>query len=159
MPNAHIDSLVGTLSSNGVANVQGALIHAAALWMDRHVKGDDALTRKKAAFSTLTTAARGVINRQQLVRRCWPQNRRLPTIVNEVPVINALSHKVLRHMRGLTLEEGMAFLGELWGRWVLVCPIEIVRSSPEFASAIQSGAAEDELAETMLRYLDIYANM
>ena len=159
MSSRRIDSLVDTLSTNGVANVQGALIHTAALWMDRHVKGDDALPRKKAAFFALARTANRVVSRQQLVRKRWPQDKPLPSTINEVPVIHALSRKLLHHMRGLSLEDGMAFLGELWGRWVLICPIEIVRNSPEFASATQSGAAEDELAVNMLRYLDIYANM
>jgi hypothetical protein len=62
-------------------------------------------------------------------------------------------------MRGLSFDQGLLFLAELWGRWILICPEAILRNSPEYASVVEPGYDKGKLIEQMLSYLDLYGNM
>jgi hypothetical protein len=158
MENARIDELLELLSENSVANVQNGLFHSLALWLDRHVKGEDVDRRKREAFSMFAGPVCKIARQRQYQRKVWPENKPVPSVY-QYKVIEAISHKVLRKMRGLSFDQGLMFLAELWGRWILICPEAILRSSSEYARVVESVKGEDELIENMLWYLDIYGNM
>jgi len=159
MAEKDIYKLLDLLSSNGVANVQNGLILAIGLWLGRHVKGEAVESRTREAFSIFADTAIRVARQSQHRRKVWPEGKPLPFPNDQSKVQEAISKQVLRSIRGSSFEEGLNFFGELWGRWVLLCPEAIIRNSPEFANIAEATKNENELIEHMLRYLDLYGSM
>jgi hypothetical protein len=151
--------LLELLSSNSVPNVQNGLIHALGLWLDYHIKDNDVQRRKEDAFALFERSVFDIARRRQYQRKEWPKNKPLPYPYNLEEAYESIWKEVRKDMRGLSFEQGLLFLAELWGRWMLICPEAIFRNSPEYASIVKTEYKEDELIEQMLRYLDNYGNM
>jgi len=159
---ANIDSneLIDLLSTYCIANVQNGLIHTLAIWLDEHVQGESVESRKRDAFSTFAQSVENTVMQRQHRRKVWPANQPLPYPYNQIEVIESLSDQLLQKMKAMSFEKGLTFLAELWGGWMLVCPYEIIRNSPEFAREMNSAKTEIELTELMLQYLDmVYGTM
>ena len=159
MINQSIDDLLELLSFNSIANVQNGLIHAYGIWLNKHVKGNAVKLRKREAYSTFARTAIRVAKQSQEGRKIWPEGRPLPSNTTQQKVQSDISKQVLRSIGGLSFEEGLKFLGELWGRWVVVCPETIIKNSPELSSIAENTKSNNELIGHMLRYLDLYGSL
>lgn len=159
MPGLETNELVDLLATHGVANVQNGLIHALALWLEQHIHGDAARQRKLEAFYLFRDAVWQVVNQEQFERKKWPEDRPLPYPKNELKVIHALAERALQKMKGMSFEQGLLFLAELWGGWILACPDRIIRESPEYGSYAASAPTESERNEYVFQYLDIVYGM
>ena len=147
------------LSTLSVANVQNGLIHTLAIWLDEHIQGDSDKQRKLDAFYSFRDSVWEVVQLAQFQRKVWPERQQLPYPYNELEVIDSLSSQILQEMKEMSFEQGLLFLAELWGRWILVCPDRIIQHSPEFGSHASSVKTETELTEYMFRYLDMVYGM
>jgi hypothetical protein len=160
MANLDNNELVEFLSTHSIANVQNGLISALAIWLDEHVQGEAIENRKRQVFYGFTASIRNVVKQYDATRKVWPKNRPLPYPYNEIKVIDFISDRVLQRMKGMRFVQGLTFLTELWGGWILICPREIIQNSPEFASEMVLGKTETELTETMIQYVElVYGTM
>lgn len=152
--------LIQLLGRQSVANVQNGLIHTLAIWMDEHVQGESVRRRKEQPFSAFYGVVRDVARQGGGQRDKWPAYRPLPYPYTQMKFIESLSDQILEHIKGMTFEDGLKFIGELWGGWILVCPQRILRNSPEYANSIMPQTTESGLVDLMLQYLDVvYGNM
>jgi len=154
-----IERLLEVLSINGVANTQNGLIHSISVWLERYVKGENMEPRKREAFDDFTGYVREVVKQRRYKRKLWLEDIPLPSTISDEKTSEDISNQILRGMEAKSFNQGLRFLAELWGGWVLVCPEVIIQNSPEFASASITIKDEDELIDYMLRYLDIYGSM
>jgi hypothetical protein len=154
-----IKRLLEVLSISGVSNTQNGLIHSISVWLARHVKGENIESRKREAFNDFAGYVREVVKQRRYKRKLWLEDMPLPSPLSDEKTSEDISNQILRRMKAKSFDQGLRFLAELWGGWVLVCPEAIIQNSPEFASASITITDEAELIEYMLRYLDIYGSM
>jgi hypothetical protein len=156
---ATIERLLEVLSISGVANTQNGLIHSISVWLEMHVKVANIESRKREAFNDFAGYVREVIKQRRYKRMLWLEDIPLPSPIIDEKTSEDISDQILRVIEAKSFDQGLRFLAELWGGWVLVCPVEIVQNSPEFAAASITITDDDELIDYMLRYLDIYGSM
>ena len=148
------------LSEIGIANVQNGLIHSLAVWLDEHIVGNNVRQRKQVAFNTFAKSVLDTVKKRTISRKVWAENKPLPHPYNDSEVLDNISHQVLIAINDMSFEEGLFFIAELWGKWILVCPRIIVESSPEFGDRAAQLKGEIEFSEYMFLYLDmVYGNM
>jgi hypothetical protein len=134
------------------------MIDALGLWFNQHLKGHDAEQRMREAYSTFAAIAIDASRMDHPARNTWPKGKPLPEFDNNPKVIKSISRGILRSMRGLTFADGLIFLGQLWGKWLLVCPKEILIDILRPSASSPSPMSEEDLICQMLRYIDIYGN-
>jgi hypothetical protein len=151
------DKLLDLLCVNNPLNVMNSLVHAFGTWSRKHISGQGAESRMREAFSLLAHVAYSTANQGSPHRNKWPEGRTLPCPDNDPRIHATITRQVLRKMRGLSFEEGLTFIGQLWGQWLLMCPAELL--SDTSGSPEAQPFDDEKVIHQMLRYLDVYGNM
>ena len=137
------------------------MIHTLGVWFHMHIRSAviDVDQRKKDAYSTFSTIAYNTAKKGIPNRRDWPRSKSLPDFDNNSQVLESISQQLLHQIQELSFEEGLRFIGELWGRWLLVCPLEILKDAIGDSQDTKGEWSEVEVLDMMLRFLDIYGSM
>jgi hypothetical protein len=148
-----VDDLLDLLSENNFLDVMNALVHVFGTWSQRHIAAQGTESRVHEAFSTLAGTVYTTAKQVPSHRKKWPDGKDLPHADKDPRVRDMISGQILRHMGSLSFESGLSFLGQLWGQWLLVCPLET------WGDPAAMGSDDDEVIEHMLRWLDLYESM
>jgi hypothetical protein len=153
------DNLIEILTGTSAGNAMNGMIHALGVWFHMHIRGADADQRMKDAYSTFSTRAYNTAKKGMPDRKSWPRSKPLPEFDNNSQVLESISQQLLQQIQELSFEEGLIFIGELWGRWLLVCPIEILKDAFGDSQDTTGEWSEAEVLDNTLRYLDLYGSM
>jgi hypothetical protein len=154
-----VDDFLEFLTTHSVGTVQNGLILALSRWLEGKVQGDAVEQRKREAVGEFGGHVWTVVQRRQYPRKPWPANHSLPPSFNDQDTMQVIVDHVFQFTHGMSLEQGVKFIAELYGAWILACPEPIIRNAPQFASSAPSAKTDAELIDLMMQYLDIYLTM
>ncbi|TFH32570.1 MAG: hypothetical protein E4G99_12575 [Anaerolineales bacterium] len=154
-----INALLDLLSSNSAGNSMNGMIHALGQWFLEHITGQDSSDQMRDAYSVFATVVIETVSKNQSRREQWPKGKSLPKFDNKPKTLQSISERILEAMQDLELNNGLMFIGELWGKWLLSCPKELLLDILESIDASPDEISEELLIKNMLRYIDMYGNM
>jgi hypothetical protein len=154
-----ISVLLGLLSSNSAGNSMNGMINALGQWFREHIEGQDSSDQMQDAYSVFASVVIETVNKNQFHRKQWPKGKPLPRFDNKSKTLQSISERILEAMQDLEFNNGLIFIGELWGKWLLSCPKELLLDILESIDASPDEINEELLLMNMLRYIDMYGNM
>ena len=154
-----INVLLDLLSSNSAGNSMNGMIHALSHWFRDHIKGQDSSDQMQDAYSVFASVVIETVSQNQFHRKHWPKGKPLPKFDNKSTTLQSISERIIQAMQDLEFNNGLIFIGELWGKWLLSCPKELLLDILESIEASPDDISEEQLLKNMLRYIDMYGNM